>query len=215
MAELIGYFIIGAPIMGLIGYMIGKGKGEGTGGCLIGMLLGPIGWLITALSSGDRVICPYCREKISPEATRCPKCQAAVHTPKGNTAPTHQRPGDWCQPKPDSKTCPFCAETIKAEAKVCRFCGRDLPAIEKTPDPPRIEQPPADPASAEKFLCSLTDENRSSLKKLVPLMPTDRRRSCPDCKGDSLAGIKCSACDEREALFSKYLAAKKALNQEP
>lgn len=29
-----------------------------------------------------------------------------------------------------TRTCPFCAETVKAAAVVCRFCGRDLPRNE-------------------------------------------------------------------------------------
>lgn len=30
----------------------------------------------------------------------------------------------------ETKTCPYCAETIKVAAVVCRFCQRDLPKVE-------------------------------------------------------------------------------------
>jgi hypothetical protein len=33
----------------------------------------------------------------------------------------------------DSKSCPFCAETIKAAAIVCRFFNRELPKLSPLP----------------------------------------------------------------------------------
>lgn len=50
----------------------------------------------------------------------------------------------------DSRTCPFCAETIKAAALVCKHCGRDLPrsgnSSIRTREQARIElKNPTDP----------------------------------------------------------------------
>ena len=65
-------------LCGLIGAAVGSSKNLGLWGFVVGFLLGPIGLLIVVLSSGNRIPCPFCCEKMNRRATVCPHCQRDV-----------------------------------------------------------------------------------------------------------------------------------------
>jgi hypothetical protein len=125
-------------------------QSRGASGCLwfgLGVLLGPFG-LAFAFASGTDRKCPHCRERVHPEATRCPKCQADLasspsgvseHDPKAFVPvdPSTQDSGRRSTANPATKKCPDCAEDVRAEARKCRFCGFIFP------EPATVEPKPA------------------------------------------------------------------------
>lgn len=56
-----------------LGHYLGRQRGRPATGCLAGLLLGPIGWVLVALER--RGPCPHCRQIIDSRATVCPHCQ--------------------------------------------------------------------------------------------------------------------------------------------
>ncbi len=55
-------------VCAIIAAAIGVRKGEGGKAFILGLLIGPIGMLIAAVSRGNRVACRFCKEMINPEA---------------------------------------------------------------------------------------------------------------------------------------------------
>jgi hypothetical protein len=75
------WFLFWIGVNFLIGYAIGKPKDQAVSSALICVLLGPIGWIICALSSGKTRQCPYCAERVKASATVCRYCHRDLGAP--------------------------------------------------------------------------------------------------------------------------------------
>ena len=106
-------------ISGLVGAAIGSSKERTLAGLILGLILGPIGWLFIAISSGGRKRCPSCRSWVDKLATVCPRCSRDIPQPVAQ-AETGVRPAPQAVPSPSGKPT---LETVGL------WPGRILPAL--------------------------------------------------------------------------------------
>ena len=77
--ELIAFIVFIWLLNGAVGGDIGRLRGTPWKGFALGLLFGPAGWLITALSPhAGRSPCPFCSELVFRTARICPYCHIDI-----------------------------------------------------------------------------------------------------------------------------------------
>lgn len=67
--------LAGPFVCALVGSAIGANRGRRGAGTLLGLLLGPIGWIVVLLGPDYRAACAHCRAPLAaPDATVCARC---------------------------------------------------------------------------------------------------------------------------------------------
>ncbi len=99
-------------LSGVVGAVILNRHNKAGTGCVLGLLLGPIGWIIAAVMRSNAQAAEA--QKRHEESL----AQMAAAAPPDAPVPAERIERD----------CPFCAEPILAKAKVCKHCGREVEA---------------------------------------------------------------------------------------
>lgn len=67
-------WVIGASVCGFIGHSFGSKRKRADAGLMLGLLFGPIGWIMLLALEDKRPKCPECKGTIIEGATRCKNC---------------------------------------------------------------------------------------------------------------------------------------------
>jgi len=92
--QTLGILGFSAVLGGGVGFAIGRTRNRESLGLLLGLLLGPLGWLIIAVMPADKpeseyplIKCPACLGEIPAIASKCRHCGTALFEEKESPAP--------------------------------------------------------------------------------------------------------------------------------
>lgn len=91
LAERIAILVSASMLGGVFGGWIGWFRNRMGLGMLLGMLLGPIGWLLLLLIRPAYVPCPECNAAAHPKWARCPVCKCDLQRALKHSLGSQQR----------------------------------------------------------------------------------------------------------------------------
>ena len=138
--ELLELFAIlsGCLICGVIGAVIGQTRNNGGGGFFLGLLLGPIGWIIVLMMDDPTMKpCPTCKGKCPGDATRCQHCGVeffsyTAYRPSLDALSRRSREAKAMLAEPIKTTCPHCdqpleiPESLVDKKMICPACQKEF-----------------------------------------------------------------------------------------
>jgi hypothetical protein len=102
-----------AMLCGLAGAGIGSARGNSKIGFCLGLLLGPLGWIITLLlENKSGKLCPECKGRIPADARRCQHCSFQLQ-PVPRIKPATVRLPRFATPGFTKTSCPHCSQHIE------------------------------------------------------------------------------------------------------
>lgn len=111
------YILFWILICPIVGAAIGKERNNTIGGAVLGLVFGPLGWLLVLLDD-RRQCCPECQGRIPDGARKCRHCGSALDPLVRIQCPACQEPGKVPVSRLGEEVeCPVCQRRFKAAEK--------------------------------------------------------------------------------------------------